>query len=62
VQGVILAGDQTVALLRRDDTGETLTAHPGDDLSGWHVERIEPGSVTLSGPDGAVELPLFPPP
>ena len=62
VQGVILAGDQTVALLRRDDTGETLTAHPGDDLSGWHVDRIEPGSVTLSGPDGAVELPLFPPP
>jgi len=62
VQGVILAGDRTVALLRRDDTGEMLTAHPGDDVSGWHVERIEPGLVTLSGPDGTVELPLFPPP
>ncbi|MFE0758201.1 hypothetical protein ACFW16_29855 [Inquilinus sp. NPDC058860] len=62
VQGVILAGDQGVALLRRDDTGEILTARPGDDLSGWHVDRIDPGSVTLTGPDGAVELPLFPPP
>ena len=62
VQGVILAGDQGVALLRRDDTGEIMTARPGDDLSGWHVDRIEPGSVTLIGPDGAVELPLFPPP
>ena len=62
VQGVILAGDQTVALLRRDDTGEIMTARPGDDLSGWHVDRIEPGSVTLTGPDGSVELPLFPPP
>lgn len=61
VQGVILAGDQGVALLRRDDTGEIMTARPGDDLSGWHVERIDSGSVTLSGPDGSVELPLFPP-
>ncbi|MGK9167962.1 hypothetical protein KXR53_16765 [Inquilinus limosus] len=62
LQGVILAGDSTVALLRRDDTGEIMTARPGDDLSGWHVDRIEAGSVTLSGPDGAVQLPLFPPP
>ncbi|MBW8725072.1 MAG: hypothetical protein JF625_07970 [Inquilinus limosus] len=62
VQGVILAGDQSVALLRRDDTGEVLTARPGDDLSGWHVDRIEAGSVTLTGPDGSVDLPLFPPP
>lgn len=61
VQGVILAGDQGVALLRRDDTGEIMTARPGDDLSGWHVDRIDPGSVTLTGPDGSIELPLFPP-
>ncbi|MGO4129724.1 hypothetical protein AB4Z01_35375, partial [Inquilinus sp. YAF38] len=61
VQGVILAGDQGMALLRRDDTGEIMTARPGDDLSGWHVDRIDPGSVTLTGPDGSIELPLFPP-
>ncbi|MGK9235958.1 hypothetical protein KXS07_29590, partial [Inquilinus limosus] len=62
LQGVILAGDSTVALLRRDDTGEIVTARTGDDLSGWRIDRIEAGSVTLSGPDGAVQLPLFPPP
>jgi general secretion pathway protein N len=62
VQGVILAGDLSIAMLRRDDTGEILTAHPGDDLSGWHVDSIAAGSVTLSGPGGPVELPLFQPP
>jgi general secretion pathway protein N len=62
VQGLILAGNQSIAMLRRDDTGEILTAHPGDDLSGWHVDSIAAGSVTLRGPDGPVELPLFQPP
>ena len=61
LQGVMLAGDRSAALLRRDDTGETVTLHEGDNLTGWQVERIAAGSVTLSGPDGAAELPLFPP-
>lgn len=62
LQGVIMGGDKTVALLRRDDTGELVTLAPGDELSGWRVGQVEPARVVLEGPDGPTELPLYPPP
>jgi len=48
--GVILSGDNRIALVRRASAG-TLTLRVGDTLDGWKIEKIDAQGVGLSGGD-----------
>jgi hypothetical protein len=48
--GVILSGDNKIALVRRASAG-TLTLRVGDTLDGWKIEKIDVQGVGLSGGD-----------
>ncbi len=58
LQGVTIAGDTRIALLREKSTGHIVRAEKGKDLNGMKVAEVTPESVVLSvGTDQEV-IPL----
>jgi hypothetical protein len=58
--GVLLSeGHGAIALVRRNQTGQSMRLQEGDTVDGWTVERIEPESATLRQGDTKVALQLF---
>ena len=58
--GVLLSeGQGTIALVRRNQTGQSMRLQEGDTVDGWTVERIEPESIMLRQGDTKVALQLF---
>ena len=48
LQGVTIAGDTRIALLREKSTGHIVRAEKGKDLNGMKIAEVNPDSVTLA--------------
>ena len=57
--GVVASEGRTIALLKRNQTGQNVRAEVGDAIDGWTIERIEPQRVTLRQGDTQMALQLF---
>jgi hypothetical protein len=56
--GVLKSKTMTVALLKRNDTGQSVRAEEGDIIDGWSVKQIEFQRVVLVQGDQEVSLQL----
>jgi hypothetical protein len=54
--GVLVNGDDRRALFAAPEGGKPLVAKTGAVLGPYTIEAIEPGRVTVSGPQGTLEL------
>ena len=50
---------RTIALLRRNQTGQNMRAEVGDAVDGWTIVSIEPQRVVLRQGDTQIALQLF---
>lgn len=57
--GIVASEGRTIALLRRNFTGQNVRVEVGDAVDGWTIERIEPQRVTLRQGDKRIALQLF---
>ena len=58
--GVLLSeGQGTIALVRRNQTGQSMRLQEGDTVDGWTVDHIEPEGVVLRQGDARITLQLF---
>jgi hypothetical protein len=57
--GVLKSKGMTVALLKRNDTGQSVRAEEGDVIDGWSVKQIEFQRVVLVQGDKEVSLQLL---
>jgi hypothetical protein len=57
--GVVASEGRTIALLKRNQTGQNIRVEVGDTIDGWTVVRIEPQRVVLRQGDTQVALQLF---
>jgi hypothetical protein len=58
--GVLMnEGGSSIALLRRNQTGQNVRLQEGDTVDGWTIERIEAEGVTLRQGDTKIALQLF---
>jgi hypothetical protein len=57
--GVVTSEERTIALLKRNQTGQSIRAEVGDEVDGWTIVRIEPQRVTLRQGDTQIALRLF---
>jgi hypothetical protein len=60
--GVIIGGADSIALLKRENAREAISAKLGQSIDGWSVVRITPDSIVLRSGVNEVTLPLKPPP
>jgi hypothetical protein len=60
--GVIIGGANSIALLKRDNAREAISARLGQPIDGWSVVRITADSIVLRAGVNEVTLPLKPPP
>jgi hypothetical protein len=58
LQGVIIAGDMRIALLREKSTGKVHRVEKGRELSGMKLSEVSPESVTLAQGSDQEVLPL----
>lgn len=59
LQGIVLNdGRNAIALLRRNQTGQSLRLQQGDSVDGWTVEQIEAERVHLVQGDTKINLQL----
>src|SRR6185312_7623825 len=58
LQGVTIAGDTRIALLREKSTGHIVRAEKGKDLNGMKIAEVTPESVTLALGSEQEVLPL----
>jgi hypothetical protein len=52
-------GAGAIALIRRNQTGQSVRLQEGDTVDGWTIERIEPGRVHIRQGDTRLALELF---
>jgi general secretion pathway protein N len=57
--GVVASEGRTIALIRRNQTGQSVRAEIGDTVDGWTIVSIEPQRVVLRQGDRQVALQLF---
>ena len=57
--GVVASEGRTIALIRRNQTGQSVRAEVGDTVDGWTIVSIEPQRVVLRQGDRQVALQLF---
>jgi Type II secretion system protein C len=57
--GVVASEGRTIALIRRNQTGQSVRAEVGDTVDGWTIASIEPQRVVLRQGDRQVALQLF---
>ena len=57
--GVVASEGRTIALLKRNQTGQNIRAEVGDTVDGWIVVSIEPQRVVLRQGDMQIALQLF---
>jgi len=58
LQGVTIAGDIRIALLREKSTGHIVRAEKGKDLNGMKIAEVTPESVTLAVGSDQEVIPL----
>jgi hypothetical protein len=52
-------GTGAIALVRRNQTGQSVRLQEGDTVDGWTVERIEAARVLIRQGDAQIALELF---
>ena len=52
-------GSGAIALMRRNQTGQSVRLQEGDTVDGWTIERIESARVLLKQGDTQIALELF---
>jgi hypothetical protein len=57
--GVVASEGRTIALIKRNQTGQNVRVEVGDAVDGWTIERIEPQRVLLRQGDTRIALQLF---
>jgi hypothetical protein len=57
--GVVASEGRTIALIRRNQTGQSVRAEVGDAVDGWTIVSIEPQRVVLRQGARQVALQLF---
>jgi len=57
--GVVASEGRTIALLKRNQTGQSIRAEVGDAVDGWTIVSIEPQRVVLRQGDTQIALQLF---
>jgi general secretion pathway protein N len=57
--GVVASEGRTIALIRRNQTGQSVRAEIGDTVDGWTIVSIEPQRVVLRQGDREAALQLF---
>lgn len=57
--GIVASEGRTIALLKRNQTGQNIRVEVGDAVDGWTIEHIEPQRVTLRQGDTRIALQLF---
>src|SRR5262249_50790262 len=58
LQGVTIAGDTRIALLKEKSTGHIVRAEKGKDLNGMKIAEVTPESVTLAVGTDQEAIPL----
>ena len=58
--GVLIIGETKKAYLLRKTTPSGTWVSQGEDVQGWKLQSVEPGSVKLQSGDRAIELQLYP--
>ena len=58
--GILIAHDTRKAYLLRKTAPAGTWVSQGEDVQGWKVQSVEPGSVKLRNGDRAIELQLYP--
>ena len=57
--GVVASEGRTIALLKRNQTGQNVRAEVGDAVDGWTIVSIEPQRVVMRQGDTQIALQLF---
>jgi len=57
--GVVKSEGRTIALIKRNQTGQNLRAEEGDSIDGWTVKQIDVQGVVLSHGDRDMALQIF---
>jgi hypothetical protein len=55
----VVQGERTIALLKRNQGGQSVRAEEGDVIDGWTIKRIDNQSVLLSHGQQQISLQLF---
>lgn len=58
LEGVILAPDRSIAVLKDKNTSQTVSVAVGAFIDGWRVEAIDKSEVSLASANGRFALPL----
>ena len=57
--GVVASEGRTIALLKRNQTGQNIRVEVGDAVDGWTIVSIEPQRVMIRQGDTQIALQLF---
>ena len=57
--GVVASQGRTVALLKRNSTGQNVRVQVGDAVDGWTIISIEPQRVMIQQRDTQIALQIF---
>jgi hypothetical protein len=57
--GIVASEGRTIALLKRNQTGQNIRVEVGEEVDGWTIVRIEPQRVFLRQGDTQIALQLF---
>jgi len=57
--GILLSEGRTIALLKRNPSGQNVRVEEGDTIDGWTIERIESQRIVLRQDGTQIALQLF---